>query len=84
MSTDAFVSAYSVLTTKNFPIQLDNGDIENSKVELGGHNVFLVACVVGRMPQTAAEISLSSMNAEEWEKGIGDMVTLLTADGKKT
>lgn len=84
LSADAFVSAYSVLTTKNFPIQLDNGNIENSKVELGDHNVFPVACVVGRMPQTVDEIALSSMNAEEWQKGIGDMVILLTDDGKKT
>lgn len=84
LSADASVSAYSVLTAKNFPIQLDNGDIENSKVELGDHNVFPVACVAGRMPQTADEIALSSMNAEEWEKGIGDTVTLLTDDGKKT
>lgn len=84
LSADTVISAYSVLTTKNFPIQLDNGDIENSKVELGDHNVFPVSYVAGRMPQSIEEIALSSMNAEEWGKGIGDTIILLTANGEKT
>lgn len=84
LSDDASLSAYSVLTTKNFSVLLDNGNIENSKVELGNHDIFPVACVQGNMPQTTDEIALSSMNAQEWEKSIGDTVTLLTTDGKKS
>lgn len=84
VSSDSAVSFFSILTTKTFPVKLDNGDTENIKVELGDHDAFPISCVEGRMPLSEQEIALSSMNAEAWEKGIGDSVTLITSEGQTT
>ena len=84
LEADSAVSEFAVLTTKTFGVRLEDGTTENSKVELGDHAVFPVACVSGRMPLSEQEISLSVLCAEEWEKEAGDSLTLLTADGEKT
>ena len=83
LEEDAAISEYTVLTTKTFGVKLENGTVENIKVELGDHTVFPVQCVNGRMPVSEQEIALSSLNAEEWGKIVGDKMSLLTADGEK-
>lgn len=82
--SDEEVSDFTVLTTKTFGTKLKDGTTENIKVEFGDHKVFPVAYAEGRMPQSEQEIALSSLNAEEWGKRVGDTITLLTTDGEKT
>lgn len=84
IQSDADVSALTVLTTKTFGIKREDGKVENLKVELGNHAVFPVMCANGKMPTTEQEIALSSILADEWGKSVGDVVTLLTAEGEKT
>lgn len=83
MEEDTEISQYCVLTTKTFSVKLENGTVENIKVELGDHTVFPVKCAEGRMPVSEREIALSSLNAEGWGKNIGDEMILITADGEK-
>lgn len=52
--------------------------MENIKVELGDHSVFPIDCTEGRMPVSEREIALSSMNAEELGKRVGDSLTLFS------
>lgn len=81
--SDKHVSSFAVLTTKTFVIRTDKGTTEHMKVELGDHTVFPVMYAEGQMPASKQEIALSSLAAEEWGKGVGDTVTLVTDEGEK-
>ena len=83
MESDDAVTQYTVLNTKAFGVKLEDGTIENIKVELGDHTVFPVQCADGRMPVLEQEIALSFIHAEEWGKTVGDQIVLLTPDGEK-
>lgn len=83
MEEDSAISKYTVLATKIFGVKLENGTLENIKVELGNHTVFPVQCVNGRMPVSEQEIALSSLNADEWGKIVGDKLILMTAYGER-
>lgn len=62
---------------------IENNRIENIKVELGDHTIFPVQYASGRMPMSETEIALSSINAEELGKTIGDEIILLTENGER-
>lgn len=81
MKSDQDIEKYVVLTTKTFPVKLDNGLEERIKVELGDHSVFPVQYSKGRAPSGDNEIALSVLNSEELGKTVGDVVTLII-DGK--
>lgn len=83
METDPDISRYTVLKAKTFGVRLDDSTMENIKIELGDHSVFPIHCSRGRMPLSEEEIALSSMNAEEWEKEVGDKITVLTDEGEQ-
>lgn len=77
MNSDNAVSKYAVLTTKTFYIKTDDGSEENIKVELGDHSIFPIEYVKGRAPVTEDEIALSTINADELSKKVGDSITLV-------
>lgn len=77
MDSDSAISRYVVLTTKTFHVKTDNGTEERVKVELGDHSIFPVHYAKGRAPATESEIAISSLNANELGKKVGDSLTLL-------
>lgn len=83
MEADSEIESYALFISKVFQIKLDNGTIENLKVELGDHTVFPLKYIEGRVPIKENEIALSAINAEELEKNIGDRITLVTSSEEK-
>ena len=83
LASDPYITGYTVLTTKIFPLRLENGEPENLKVELGDHSVFPLRYVEGRMPLTEQEIALSAIQMKELNKHVGENLTLITGAGEK-
>ncbi|WEK53559.1 MAG: FtsX-like permease family protein [Candidatus Cohnella colombiensis] len=82
MSSDSAITKVAVLTTKTFKAKTEDGSEENIKIELGDHSIFPIAYSEGRAPATEDEIALSTVNADEMSKKIGDAITLLI-EGKE-
>lgn len=77
LEQDAAVSKYAVLFSLMFDMPMDDGATQRLKVELGDHTAFPVTYAQGRAPQSAFEIALSTLSAEDLGRGVGDAVTLL-------
>ena len=78
LEKDEAIESFVVLFTKSFEVPMADGTVENLKVELGDHSVFPVTYAKGHAPANPGEIALSSINAEELGKTIGD--TLVVKD----
>lgn len=83
MDTDQGIEKYTIFTAKTYPIRLENGSLENIKVELGDHTVFPLHYTAGAAPVSEHEIALSGINAEELGKSVGGQVILIAADEEK-
>lgn len=78
MRSDKAITKYAVLATKTFKVkEAETGSDQNIKVELGDHSIFPIAYSQGRAPAAADEIALSTLNAEELSKQVGDVITLV-------
>ncbi|GAB6928275.1 ABC transporter permease [Paenibacillus sp. JCM 10914] len=82
MNNDNDISTYSKLATKTFKTKAADGSEERLKIELGDHSIFPVAYAEGRAPVAEDEIALSTMNANELSKQVGDTITLVI-EGKE-
>lgn len=69
--------------TKTFSVKKKEGGLEQLLIELGNHQMFSVVYTKGEAPKNENEIALSSLNAQEMEAEPGDVLTLVTKDGKK-
>ncbi|KAB3525511.1 ABC transporter permease [Alkaliphilus serpentinus] len=74
---DKDFSKHAVLITKTFQIKTEEGLEESIKIELGDHSIFPVEYSQGTVPIAEDEIALSSINAEELGKEVGDVMTIL-------
>ncbi|RST58699.1 ABC transporter permease [Siminovitchia terrae] len=77
LNSDHAISKYAVLTTKTFNIRLEDGTEERLKIELGDHSIFPVDYSEGAAPGSEDEIALSVMNADELNKKVGEIITLV-------
>lgn len=77
LANDPDVEMYSKISTKNFDVK--EAGVENVmlSVELGNHQKFLVNYLKGHAPRRINEIALSTINADEYNKKIGDPITLI-------
>ncbi len=82
MSSDNTISKYAVYTTKTFKAEREDGSEENIKVELGDHTIFPLEYSEGRAPTAEDEIALSTINADEMSKKVGEVITLVI-EGKE-
>jgi putative ABC transport system permease protein len=83
MENDIALEKYVLLTTKTFSLKMDDGSEERIKVELGDHSVFPVTYSAGKAPLMENEIALSSLNADELGKRVGDEITLVIGGQEK-
>ena len=79
--TDAFngdsaIEKYNVSYTKTFEVISPENKNQAIKVELGNHSVFPIKYSKGHMPVNEDEIALSSSNADELNKKVGDEIVL--------
>ncbi|MEY9977910.1 ABC transporter permease [Lysinibacillus sp. RC79] len=77
MKSDSSIAKYTILTTKTFKTKKEDGSEENIKIELGDHSIFPIEYTEGRAPAVENEIALSSLNADEMSKKVGDVITVV-------
>lgn len=82
LAKDENIERYTVLSGMVFNMPGKDGRVERLRVDLGDHNAFPVMYLVGGAPETDTEIALSSLNAEELGKTVGDELSLIV-DGKE-
>lgn len=83
MSNDNAISKYTLLATKTFKAKAEDGSEERLKIELGDHSIFPVEYSKGRVPIKEDEIALSVLNADEMNKKVGDVITLVIDEKEK-
>ncbi len=84
LEMDRSISKYAVLTTKSLKTVTDEGTEEIIKVELGDHAVFPIKYSAGAAPVNESEIALSSINAKELGKKVGDSIRLVIGESERT
>ena len=77
LSKDDNIARYTVLSGKVFSIPAGDGRMERLRVDLGDHTAFPVTYSLGNAPAADTEIALSSLNARELGKTLGDELTLI-------
>lgn len=82
VAQDDSISNYTVLTSFMFDMPVGDGTTGRLKVELGDHSVFPVEYSAGRAPRIETEIALSTINAGDLEKTVGDEIVLVI-DGEE-
>lgn len=76
LKSDSEISKYAIY--QNGYVQLENldGDVEYLRVENGDSAVFPLEYLEGSAPKGKKEIALSSLNASELRKKVGDTMTV--------
>jgi putative ABC transport system permease protein len=82
LAADENIARYTVLSGMVFSMPAEDGRVERLRVDLGDHTAFPVMYSRGGAPTTDTEIALSSLNAEELGKTLGDELTLIV-DGEE-
>ncbi|MGD1994193.1 MAG: FtsX-like permease family protein [Anaerolineae bacterium] len=82
LADDPDVERFSPLVTSQFTMVGSDGARETINIETGDFSIFPLDYVEGRAPELEHEIALSSLNAREMEKGVGEPIVLLV-DGQE-
>lgn len=82
LKNDPDVETFTKISTKNFDVKEAGATDSVLSVELGNHQKFPVDYLQGKAPQKKNEIALSTINADEYHKKIGDPIVLVR-DGRE-
>jgi len=82
LADDPDVERFSPLVTSEFTMVGSDGSREAINVETGDFSIFPLDYVEGAAPELEHEIALSSLNAREMEKDVGDTLVLIV-DGQE-
>lgn len=82
LADDPDVERFSPLVTSQFTMLGSDGAPETINIETGDFSIFPLDYVAGTAPEREHEMALSSLNAKEMEKDVGDRITLLV-DGQE-
>ncbi|MDR1237172.1 MAG: FtsX-like permease family protein, partial [Propionibacteriaceae bacterium] len=83
LASDSSIARHTVLSGMVFSMPTADGVTQRLRVDLGDHTAFPVAYSTGGAPTTGTEIALSSLNAEELAKTLGDELTLIVDGAQK-
>lgn len=83
LMNDKDVQKYTPLFTGSFKAQNTEGEYDNLKVEIGDFSVFPLVYTQGTAPQLENDIALSAMSAEEYQKKVGDSMTLIVENEER-
>ncbi len=84
LKQDVNISKAAIYETHSYSTINAEGNLENIKVEIGDSSTFPISYQAGRAPEREDELALSTLNAQELGKGIGDSITLIVEDHKRT
>ncbi len=76
LKADPEVEDYNKIVAKSFNVKEKNVD-GVLRIELGDHQKFPVDYTAGTAPKAEDEIALSTINAEDYGKNVGDSLTIL-------
>jgi putative ABC transport system permease protein len=82
LADDPEVERLSPLVTSQFTMLGSDGAPETINIQTGDFSIFPLDYVEGAAPELEHEIALSSLNAREMEKEVGDTIVLLV-DGQE-
>lgn len=82
LAADDAIARYTALSGMVFSMPVEDGRMVRLRVDLGDHTAFPVMYSLGGAPAVDTEIALSSLNAEELGKTLGDELTLIV-DGEE-
>ncbi len=77
LADDPNVEKYNVTTAIMFDRKADDGANQRMRVSLGDHAAFPITYSQGAGPRTESEIAISTLNAEDLEKQVGDEIVLV-------
>lgn len=77
IANDNDVVKYSPLITSKFEFMTEDGMIESLLIETGDFNIFPLNYLEGDTPVLNNEIALSYLNAEEFDKKVGDSINVI-------
>lgn len=80
LAADTDVLAYASRVTVNYKVQNLDGNYENISIQNGDFTTFPVPYLHGRAPTADGEIALSLLNAQSFEKDIGDSIEIFVDD----
>lgn len=83
LESDKNIEKYSLFVTTTAQIETTDDIYENIKIESGNHTVFPLNYIDGSAPEKSDQIALSVLNANEFNKKVGDTVTVVI-NGKET
>ncbi len=83
LEDDPDVERFSPLVTSQFSMVGSDGAREMINIETGDFSIFPLDYVAGAAPEKEHEIALSSLNAKEMEKSVGDTITLIVDEQQK-
>ncbi|ABX41818.1 ABC transporter permease [Lachnoclostridium phytofermentans] len=83
IQNDNDIEKYSALITSTFQALSREGLYENIKVEIGDFTKFPLEYSSGSAPRLENDIALSVMNASEFQKSVGDTLTVLVNGEKR-
>lgn len=84
LAKDREVRKYALLVTAAYQVKNAAGEYENIKIENGDFSVFPLTYLHGAAPKTESEIALSSMNADDLHKSVGDPLSVLVKGKERT
>jgi putative ABC transport system permease protein len=84
LENDPDVKQYAPLVTAPYSIIGQEGARETLNIETGDLSKFPLNYQKGKTPQTQSEIALSSLNAKEMGKKVGDTIVLFVDGEKRT
>ncbi len=84
LASDPDVEIYNVTTAVMLDMKADNGVTQRLRVNLGDHTVFPINYSRGAPPLGTSEIALSTLNADDLEKQVGDEIVLMIGGAEKT
>jgi putative ABC transport system permease protein len=83
IENDPDVTKHTALFTSMYQVKNAEGDYDNIKIEVGDFSVFPLDYAEGTAPDVENEIALSSMNAEELAKGVGDKLSVMVGQTER-
>ncbi|MBO1306138.1 FtsX-like permease family protein [Enterococcus sp. 669A] len=76
LDKDSDVADYNKIVAKSFNVKEDKAE-GVLRIELGNHQKFTVDYQAGAAPKAENEVALSTINAEEYGKKVGDTLTII-------
>lgn len=77
LEEDKNVEKYALFTGMMLDRKADNGMIEKLRVTFGDYTAFPITYSKGHAPQSESELALSTLNAQDLEKKVGDKIILM-------